>query len=278
MEKSNKQSDKTKKFIVKSINKWGYRYNYNLVEYVDARTPVIITYKGVDFKQTPSKHLSGKLCELSENTLSRQEFIKRCEIVWGNRFNYDQTVYINLYSDIKIFDNENDIFIYQKAYSHMNGHKYSLNNDNFVFLANIIYDYKYDYNSIIKNITDKININCIEHGEFITRAYDHLNLRNSGMCPKCHFTKFNRDVTKYLDKNDILYHKQYKFLDCRDTYLLPFDFYIPSLRTVIEFCDSLENNIKNNYCEDNYIDMIYIKYEQLDIIEQYLKDILKYKI
>jgi hypothetical protein len=285
------QLDKNKKFIEKSINKWGYKYNYDLVNYVDARTPITITYKGVHFKQTPSKHLSGKLCELTENALSKEEFIRRCKLVWGNRFNYDETFYVNSYSKIKFFDTENDIFVYQKAHSHMNGHKYTLDHDNFIFLSNIIYDHKYDYtNFIMKNITDKVNIICREHGSFVTRAFDHINLRHGGMCPKCHFTKFNREVSKYLDTKGILYYKQYKFSECKNIFKLPLDFYIPSLRICIEFNDLLPNDtnivnklktndkIKNDYCEDNYIDLIRIRYDQIDRIFDILKESLKNKI
>ena len=242
---------------------------------------MIITYKGIDFKQTPSKHLSGKLCELSENALSKDEFVRKCKLIWGDRFNYDETLYVNSYSKIKIFDTKNDIFIEQNANSHMNGHKYNLNNDDFVFLSNIIYDNKYDYsNFTMKNVTDRVNIICPDHGEFITRAYDHLNTRNGGICNKCNFSKFNREVMKYLDRNNILYKKQYKFEKCRNTHKLPFDFYIPNIRTCIEFSEAYErlkvnDNIKNEYCEDNYIDLVRIRYDSIDNIVSILDGIFK---
>jgi len=280
-----------KKFIEKSINKWGYKYDYSFVNYIDARTPVTITYKGVNFKQTPSKHLSGKLCELTVNTLSKEEFVRRCKLIWHDRFNYDETLYKNSYSRVKFFDTENDIFVYQNAYSHMIGHKYNLDHENFLFLVNNIYDYKYDYtNLIMKNITDKITIICNEHGKFTTRAYDHLNLRNGGICPKCHFSKFNREISKYLDNNEIIYYKQHKFSDCKNILRLLFDFYIPSLRICIEFNNlesgysielfnklKINDKIKNDYCEDNFIDLVRIKYEQLDNIDSYLTEVFRYK-
>jgi hypothetical protein len=39
----------------------------------------------------------------------------------------------------------------------------------------------------------------------------------------------------------------------------------------------INDNIKNEYCEDNYIDLVRIKYDQLDNIESYLKKVFKYK-
>ena len=70
---------------------------------------------------------------------------------------------------------------------------------------------------------------------------------------------------------------------------MPFDFYVPSINLLIEFdgkqhyeplsffggieaFEKLKTNdkIKNDYCEDNYINLIRIKYDE-DNIESILK-------
>jgi len=80
----------------------------------------------------------------------------------------------------------------------------------------------------------------------------------------------------------------------KNVFELPFDFYIPSARTCIEFDGKqhfypiehfgglktyerlkINDKIKNDYCEDNYINLIRIRYDQMDNIEKLLSDNLK---
>jgi very-short-patch-repair endonuclease len=75
---------------------------------------------------------------------------------------------------------------------------------------------------------------------------------------------------------------------------LPFDFYLPKYRIAIEFDGKqhfepleffggiqsfeklkLNDKIKSDYCEDNYINLIRIKYDQINIIWELLWDNLK---
>jgi very-short-patch-repair endonuclease len=116
-------------------------------------------------------------------------------------------------------------------------------------------------------------------------------------CPVCSESKGEREIRKYLDGFKILYEKEYKFKDCRNILPLRYDFYLPKYRAVIEFdgiqhyepvehfgglkaYESLKVNdkIKNDYCEDNYIDLIRIRYDQIDRIFDILKESLKNKI
>ena len=39
----------------------------------------------------------------------------------------------------------------------------------------------------------------------------------------------------------------------------------------------INDRIKSDYCEDNYIDLVRVKYTQLDNIEDYLKEVFKFK-
>ena len=94
------------------------------------------------------------------------------------------------------------------------------------------------------------------------------------------------------------YVRQKKFDGCVGIrYKLPFDFYLPKYRTAIEFdgkqhyepmeffggleaYNRLKANdkIKSDYCEDNYIDLIRIRYDQIDRVFEILKESLKNKI
>jgi very-short-patch-repair endonuclease len=285
------QEEKTLKFIKKSINLWGYKYDYSKTKYIDSKTPIIIIYKGVEYKQTPIKHLQKKLCELTDNRLSRSEFLRRCVDKWGDRFDYTNTVYINTYSNIEFYDRYYGITASQRALSHMDGKSYNFSKENFIEISNGNYNNKYDYTNVFFNgMTKKVKIICPIHGEFKTRPYDHLNNRYGGTCNKCDDYKFMKSVSHFLDKKDINYNKVYRF----NNLTLPFDFYIPKYRTCIEFdgvqhfqpvdyfggveaFERLKTNdkIKEDYCEENYINLIRIRYDQIDDIYKILWDNLK---
>ena len=281
------QEEKNNRFIEKSKNIWGYKYDYTKVKFVDHKTPVIIIYKGVEYKQTPTKHLQKKHCELNQNKLTREEFIRRCKEIWKDRFDYSNTEYINSYTDITFYDKHYGIYITQRANSHMSGNLYKVPKNNFIELAMMTNDYKYNYEKIeYKNLTDNIEITCNKHGIFKTRGYDHINSRFGGNCNKCDEYIAMKCISKFLDKNNLNYHKEYRF----DELYLPFDFYIPSKRTLIEFDGEqhfqpvehfgglktyeqlkINDKIKNDYCEENYINLIRIRYDQIDKIEEILK-------
>ena len=271
--------EKTLNFIKKSIDIWGYKYDYSKTKYIDSKTSIIIIYKGVEYKQTPIKHLQKKLCELSDNRLSRNEFLRRCVEKWDNRFDYSNTIYINTYSDIEFYDKYYGITVSQKSNSHMNGNLYVFSKENFIEISNMNFNNKYDYSNVdFKGMTVKAKITCPIHGEFETRPYDHINNRYGGSCNKCDDYKFMKEVSSFLDKNNISYNKFHRF----GGFTLPFDFYIPTYRTCIEFdeiqnfqANKLNDKIKNDYCEDNYISLIRIGYDQIDDIHRILDYNLK---
>lgn len=164
--------------------------------------------------------------------------------------------------------------------------------EQFIKEAQLIHDNKYNYDKTdyTKNQI-KVVITCPEHGDFEQRPLSHL--QGCG-CPNCNESKGEKAISKFLDKYNISYYRQHKFDDCKNVFSLPFDFYIPSSRVCIEFDGKqhyepnnhfggtetfeklkINDTIKNNYCEDNYIDLIRIKYTQIDEIEDILYKSLK---
>ena len=164
--------------------------------------------------------------------------------------------------------------------------------EQFIKESNIIHDNKFNYDKTTY-LTDreKVTITCPIHGDFNQRPNHHL--KGVG-CPHCNESKGEKEISKFLIKYDINYDRQHKFSDCKNIFQLPFDFYIPSIRTCIEFdgeqhflplsffggqvaLDRLRINdkIKSDYCEDNYISLIRIRYDQIDDIYRILWDNLK---
>lgn len=95
-------------------------------------------------------------------------------------------------------------------------------------------------------------------------------------CGKCHCSHGETEIETILRQNNMLFEREFKFLDCKDTRCLPFDFYVNE-SYLIEFdgmqhFTEVDNNffdhklckkhdaIKNNYCHKNNIPLIRIPY------------------
>lgn len=142
--------------------------------------------------------------------------------------------------------------------------------------------------------TDKITVRC----KLCGRIYNIIanNLLRGNCCTCCHMSRGERKIRDFLQSNKIEYIFQYKFQDCRNSKPLPFDFYLPLLNTCIEYdgyqhffpsgfgCHDDEkieknfkatiknDNIKNNYCIENRINLIRIPYTEFDNIERFLEE------
>ena len=291
------QKDKNEKFIKKAREIFGYRYDYSKVDYADANTHVTIIYNSKEYRQSPTKHLQGKKIENTIKKISDSEFIEKSKLVWGKeRFDYSKLEYLGTHDHIKLFDKVNNKWVEQTAKSHLKGHevkKYT--KDEYINMCNLIYDYKYNYDNIqYDSLISRIKILCPEHGEFELKSASHL--LSYSHCPKCRDFNKEKEISAFLKKYNINFNRQHKFEGCRNVFQLPFDFYIPSMRICIEHDGQqhyqpmnffggqeafeklkINDKIKSDYCEDNYIDLIRIRYDDEDISKT-LWDNLKFQI
>ena len=95
-------------------------------------------------------------------------------------------------------------------------------------------------------------------------------------------------IDKFLTEHDIEFTRQKTFIGCRDSALLRFDFYIPSMNLAIEYDGEMHymettvgndlegqqrrDAIKTKYCEENEILLLRIPYWEKDNIESILTD------
>lgn len=287
----------TEQFIKEAKEIWGDKYDYRLANYKGATKPLKVIFDGIIFEQIASSHLRGMAPELNMN---RDWFIKRAKDKWGDKYDYSLVEYKDCKKKVKIIYKKTGEIFEQTPHLHLYRAPENIRlairktTEQFIKEANIIHDFRFSYDktNYIKNQI-KVIINCPIHGDFEQRPLSHL--QGNG-CPNCSESKGEKIIAKYLDKNNISYYRQHKFDDCKNIFQLPFDFYIPRLRLCIEFDGKqhyepmslfggieafevlkINDNIKNEYCEDNYIDLVRIKYDQLDNIESYLKEVFKYK-
>jgi hypothetical protein len=279
------------RFLDLARNTHGYKYKYiDLPDKIKYTDYINIDFNGEIFTQRVNKHLSGKCPEKNTPKKTTYQFIEESIKIWGDRFDYSKTEYNGSLNKVIIFDKKSGIFVSQLPTLHLSKHesKY-VKIDDFINMSKLISDYVYEYSKCnYINKTTSVTLICRDHGDFNILPYNHLNYGDG--CKNCITTLFNKEITRFLNKHKISYNRQHKFTECRNIYQLPFDFYIPSVRTCIEFyseqhykpesLDKLKTNdkIKNDYCEDNYIDLIRIRYDQIDRIFDILKESLKNKI
>ena len=89
------------KFIEKAIKKYGNKYDYSKVEYINCHTKVcIICPEHGEFWQTPDAHLHKNACpkcgfEAMKKALTKttEEFIKEAKEVHGDKYDYSKVEY-----------------------------------------------------------------------------------------------------------------------------------------------------------------------------------------
>ncbi len=280
----------TEQFISEAREVWSDKYDYSLVVYKGALKKVKIIYDGVIFEQVAIHHLKG----LSpEKTLNKENFIRKSKLKHGEKYDYSLVNFKD--GNTVVMIGYKGVYYLQKPYHHLSGNcpeninlSVKKSTEQFINESNRVHDFKYLYDNTnyVSNQT-KVIITCLKHGDFEQRPLSHLQ----GMgCPNCNESKGEKIISKFLDKNKINYSRQKKFIDCRNVFELPFDFYIPSKRTLIEFDGEqhfrpvehfgglkayeqlkINDKIKNDYCEDNYINLIRIRYDRVDKIEEILR-------
>lgn len=105
--------------------------------------------------------------------------------------------------------------------------------EDFIREARRIHGNQYCYDeSRYDGINKKVSIICREHGEFWQLAQNHLVGQG---CPKCKECKGEELVAWVLKEMGEKYERQKVFKGCHDKRILPFDFWIPKRKMLIEF-------------------------------------------
>lgn len=303
----------TEYFIKKSIDIHGDKYLYDKTKYINSSTKLIMTCKlHGDFSQRPIDHIRSRQgCPQCGGRLllSNEDFINKATLVHGDRYDYSKTKYTNAKTKLKITCRIHGEFE-QLPIDHMNGRgciycsgKYRLTTEEFIERAKTIHGDRYDYSkTIYKNCNDKLIIICKLHGEFEQSPIHHVN--GCG-CKKCKSSKGETLIRTFLLKNKIEFTEQKKFDDCKHIKHLPFDFSImvngkeiliefdgiqhkephsfspdKTIETKIKNLDLVrkKDEIRNNFCTKNNIQLIRIDYHQMNDIESILKNIIEMEV
>ena len=197
----------TKTFILKARAKHGNKYIYNKVHYKNNITKVKIgcKIKGHGyFEKIPSGHLSGQGCPrcsikaaIDKRKMTKKEFIRRARQIHGEKYIYEEVVYVNNILPVNIICKKHGMFK-QSAQLHISKRSgcqrcaiekrsaaKRMTTEQFISKSIKIHGSKYSYeDSIYIDKTTKILIRCNFHNEiFGVTAKTHL--ANKGGCKKC---------------------------------------------------------------------------------------------
>ncbi len=290
-------------FIDKARNIHGDKYDYNKSIYIKSQSKLIITCpKHGDFYITANSHLNGVGCTRCNGRIvhNTESFIAQGKLIHGDKYNYENSIYVSSQLPIKIICVNHGLFE-QTPNNHLSGSgcprctgKFKTTHD-FINQAKKIHGERYDYsksNYTLWNV--KLIVICKKHNEFLITPNNHFYGKG---CPKCSSSKGEIVIENYLDKNNVEYIKNKRFVDCKFIKPLPFDFYIQNKNICIEYdgeqhsvekyegiyagkFTAIQRNdkIKTEFCQQNRIRLIRIPHHKFNEIESIIDTELKFVV
>lgn len=230
---NNKPPYTKEKFLKRAVEKFGDKFDYSLVEYVNMRTMVdIICPIHGEFNTTPNAFLQsyngckkcGKIVRDTKNTSNKDEFVSKAISKFGNKFDYSLVKYINSYTNVEIICKEHGSF-FQRPDNHINSKsicptcsRENVSNQKrlikkskpikkslatkkcerhfkeYVDKCNLKFKNRFDYsNAKYINNRSELEIICKLHGKFFQKANYHYKSRYGG-CVNC---AKNQEIEKY---------------------------------------------------------------------------------
>lgn len=175
----------TEQFIEEARAVHGDYYDYSKVNYVDAKTPVIITCPvHGDFPQKPYVHLQGHGCwPCSKGIMTEAEFIEKARDKFGDRFDYSLVKITGNQTKVKIICPVHGV-IEQTPYNHLkyksgcykcSGQK-GYTTEDFIRKSKERNGERYDYSLTEYNGSlEDVTLICRKHGPFKVNAENHLH-------------------------------------------------------------------------------------------------------
>lgn len=130
--------------------------------------------------------------------------------------------------------------------------------------------------------------------DYVWEADPHHILSGRG-CPLCNSSKGEKSILNYLKGIGVQFERQYVFPDCKNVFMLPFDFYLPEYNVCIEY-DGIQHFqpidffggidgfkarrkndlIKTTYCLSQKIPLLRISYDQnvIDVLKVFLSQLI----
>jgi len=215
-------------FIKKAKEIHGEKYDYSLVNYVNAKNRIeIICPVHGKFTQIPYNHLSGKGCKecgCIENGRNRsitlEKFLEKAKLVHGDKYDYSKSKVENYKTKIEIICPVHGSF-FQTPNNHLRGkgckecgmmstlnhiqENCSSSTEDFIKKSKELHSDTYDYSKVeYTNNHTQVKIICKIHGEFLQLPYNHLvgkGCKECGIQKAGHYTgtsKLEEDFVGFI--------------------------------------------------------------------------------
>jgi hypothetical protein len=295
------------------IHKGKYDYSNVQYSNSQTKVKIICPIHG-SWLQTPSDHFGGHGClkcdveTRKELKYTLEELLQKCRDRYKDNYDYSGIVsYIGITFPITIKCNIHNTTINTTFHRHLSGKggcrkcqyegnaaKANLGADIFIKEAKKVHGSLYDYSKVIyKNNTTKVEIVCKKHGSFFQIPNAHKDSKQG--CPSCKESKGETKIRVFLESNKIEFIPQHSYKDCKYKNKLLFDFYLPKYNLIIEFdgmqhyepikwlhgrsdynfeYQQLKDSIKNEYCNNNNIQLLRIPYTEMNNIEKIISKYL----
>jgi hypothetical protein len=227
----------------------GEQYDYNSRDYTNSSSQIRITCpKHGEFIQSVTSHKHGQGCpkcgreRISESlTTPWEEVLKTFREIHNDEYEYTPETYTLLDNPMEMFCKKHGRFE-QIPKNHRNGSgcpecgreriSESLTTPWEEVLKSFreVHRDEYDYNEeTYKRTQEKMEIICRKHGVFLQTPMTH---KQGTGCPVCSSSKGEKEITHILIDLGLEFEHQRKF---KELGRKRFDFYIPSINTIIEY-------------------------------------------
>lgn len=237
-----------REFLKKARSVHGRRFSY-LSKYFNSLTPVKIKCKkhGL-FTQKPADHLGGAGCVKCSNERAglkqrstHREFVAKAKRIFP-QYSYPEKYKTAVYK-IAVGCPTHGLFKARpnsllsgsgcpKCAFQKTAERILITHDEFVKRCKEVHGRKFTYPEKYQGMHFKIRIICPKHGAFVQGAMHHL--RGQG-CPICFESTGERAVANILKRMNVRFIRQKRFPDLEHRRPLRFDFWLPSLKTLVEF-------------------------------------------
>lgn len=220
-------------FINRAKNVHGNKYDYSKVAYKKITDKVcIICPEHGEFWQEARAHYRGQGCpkcgaikKAKSKTLTKEEFIKKAELIFGKEYDFSNINYINTHTKIKLWCKKHGEFeitphalLSEKRGCPKCGRessaKYmSLSKEKFIEISKLVHGNKYDYSKVIyKNNRTPVIVTCPVHGDFFVRPEVHMSGHE---CPICASEKRAKKHIKttdwFIEKSKRIHGNKYDY-------------------------------------------------------------------
>ena len=193
---------------------WKYEYDFSTYKNTHKKMRMICPEHG-EFWQSPEGHIKsesgctfcGRILAGRNESKSFEEFVKRANKVFDNKYEYIKEDFVNFSTKTKIICPKHGIF-YTRPAQHILGtgcnkcaqeiraRSKKLTKEKFIESANKVHFHKYNYDKVLyKNNKIKVEIVCPKHGSFFQTPHGHLSGKG---CPMCKVWKRQEQIFNLL--------------------------------------------------------------------------------